>query len=292
MIAPVVPVRRTDRIADVVARDAGLIEVFVQHSPHFAKLRSPTLRRTMGRLVTVEQAAQIAGISTEQLLCDLNAALGLERACEQDSAGGRLPESDLHHADGGAPPVPGAREVELDVREDLRCGREPFSRIMAAVAALAEGEILRLRAPFRPVPLFSVLAKRGFAHHERAEPSGDWLVWCYRRDALESLPTESTVLHSLDAGSVGASASSVAGGASNREGEPSEVWLDVRGLEPPEPMVRTLAALEQLPTGCVLVQVNTRIPQFVLPILAERGYAADVREEGPNCVLVRIRRSA
>src|SRR6185312_1664513 len=164
MIAPVVPVRRTDRIADVVARDAGLIEVFVQHSPHFAKLRSPTLRRTMGRLVTVEQAAQIAGISTEQLLCDLNAALGLERACEQDSAGGRLPESDLHHADGGAPPVPGAREVELDVREDLRCGREPFSRIMAAVAALAEGEILRLRAPFRPVPLFSVLAKRGFAH--------------------------------------------------------------------------------------------------------------------------------
>ncbi len=52
---------------------------------------------------------------------------------------------------------------ELDVRPMLRAGEEPFQAIMDAVGALAPGESLRLVAPFRPVPLFSVMANRGFA---------------------------------------------------------------------------------------------------------------------------------
>ncbi|CAM5218600.1 TusA-related sulfurtransferase OS=Bosea thiooxidans OX=53254 GN=ARD30_06025 PE=4 SV=1 [Bosea thiooxidans] len=52
---------------------------------------------------------------------------------------------------------------ELDVRPMLRAGEEPFQAIMDAVSALAPGQSLRLIAPFRPVPLFSVMANRGFA---------------------------------------------------------------------------------------------------------------------------------
>lgn len=66
------------------------------------------------------------------------------------------------------------------------------------------------------------------------------------------------------------------------------VTLDVRGLEPPEPLVRTLAALESLPDGHQLVQVNVRVPQFLIPMLAERGYACDVDESHTDRVLVRI----
>ena len=73
--------------------------------------------------------------------------------------------------------------------------------------------------------------------------------------------------------------------------EPRTVRLDVRGLEPPEPMVRTLAALEALPADHTLVQVNARVPRFLLPILAERGFLWEIDETSADRVVVRIRRS-
>ena len=52
--------------------------------------------------------------------------------------------------------------ITLDVREDLRAGREPFPRIMEAVGRLRDGERLRIVAPFEPRPLIGVLAAQGF----------------------------------------------------------------------------------------------------------------------------------
>jgi len=39
-----------------------------------------------------------------------------------------------------------------------------------------------------------------------------------------------------------------------------------------------------------LVQVNARVPQFLLPVLAEHGYSAEIDETRSDRVLVRIRR--
>ena len=60
--------------------------------------------------------------------------------------------------------IPQSGIVELDVREDLRNGQEPFSRIMAARRELPEGGALAVRAIFEPAPLYAVMAKQGLAH--------------------------------------------------------------------------------------------------------------------------------
>jgi uncharacterized protein (DUF2249 family) len=73
-----------------------------------------------------------------------------------------------------------AEPLVVDVREDLRAGREPFHRIMAAVDSLAEGQELVLYATFEPVPLFRVMAKKGFAHRARQVEGGDWEVRFFR----------------------------------------------------------------------------------------------------------------
>ena len=52
--------------------------------------------------------------------------------------------------------------------------------------------------------------------------------------------------------------------------------------------MRTLAALETLPEGHVLVQINSRVPQLLFPMLAEQGYACEVDESHAEEVLVRI----
>ena len=175
-------------------------------------------------------------------------------------------------------PPSGRTVVELDVREDLRAGREPFSRIMAAVGALRPGEMLLLRAIFEPVPLFTALARRGLVHAARQEGPDDWAVWFWRPDEEPELAPEATAADSA-AGIVRPDAIA---------GDDRTVWLDVRGLEPPEPLMRTLTALETLPNGRQLVQVNTRVPQLLLPMLAERGFACEVDQSRADQVLVRI----
>lgn len=265
-------VQPTDRVSDVLARDALLVDVFARCSSAFERLRNPLTRRVMARLVTVEQAARMGGVTVDALLAELNRALGFDGGGEVVAvvpAPATVDESPsvLERVRAGAP------VVELDVRDDLRSGREPFSRIMEAVASLPDDAVLRLRAPFEPVPLFSVMARRGFVHAARREEDGDWSVLFARGAARQPEDAaEPTTARADDATS-------------------DEHVLDVRGLEPPEPMVRTLAALEALAPGGTLVQINARVPQFLLPILVERGWAYDIDTTDPSAVRVRIHRA-
>ncbi|WP_297990014.1 DUF2249 domain-containing protein [Anoxybacillus sp.] len=54
--------------------------------------------------------------------------------------------------------------------------------------------------------------------------------------------------------------------------------LDNRGLEPPQPMMRTLAALETLPKGETLTIINDRRPMFLYEQLDELGYLYETKE--------------
>jgi hypothetical protein len=40
-----------------------------------------------------------------------------------------------------------------------------------------------------------------------------------------------------------------------------------------------------------LIQINARVPQFLLPILAERGFGCEIDDSGGDRVLVRIWRA-
>src|SRR5512141_1184857 len=81
------------------------------------------------------------------------------------------------------------RPVTVDVREDIQRGKEPFSRIMAAVAGLGPKDDLLLIAPFEPTPLYAVLAPRGFSHAARETESGDWEILFTRAAAGQEAST-------------------------------------------------------------------------------------------------------
>lgn len=65
--------------------------------------------------------------------------------------------------------------------------------------------------------------------------------------------------------------------------------LDNRGLLPPEPMLRTLAALEDLAPGDVLEIHNDRVPVFLLPHLDDAGARYEVEPQPDGSAKVRIR---
>ncbi len=144
--------------------------------------------------------------------------------------------------------------VDLDVRPMLRAGEEPFEKIMATVAALGPDVGLRLIANFKPTPLLLVLESKGFTHEAKELGGGDWEVLFRRSKAAAQVPA-------------GVTASS----DSSAWPEPIQ-HLDNRDLDPPEPMVRILAAIESMKEGEVLSTLLCREPTFLLPELAKRGH--------------------
>jgi len=284
-------------LARLLDEHPELVEVLADLNPHFKHLRNQLLRKVMAPRVTVAQAARIAGVPEEQMLEALRRALGEPAApapspalspqgtvgcpapslCEEEGGSGH--EGRGAEEGGSAIPaalavVPDSRQVHIDVREDIARGQEPFARIMGAVKGLREGDVFVLRAPFEPIPLYDVLGKRGFAHWTESLGAADWRLWFYR-----------------DAAPGGAATSSAAPG-SQAPAPGRLVRIDVRGLEPPQPMVLVLEQLEGLGAGQDLEVIHDRRPLFLYPQLDERGFAHDTDEPEAGVVRILIRRKS
>lgn len=171
-----------------------------------------------------------------------------------------------------------ANTFTLDVREDIRNGREPFSKIMTAVAALKPDEQLRLIAPFEPVPLYAVLGKQGFQHRSQFIAGGDWEILFTRQpgavptemlpSAPPSCPQNRSVLAPAEA-----------------------VDIDARGLEPPQPLVKILEALTSLPANATLHARTDRRPMHLYAQLEERGFSGESVEQPDGSFITHIRRA-
>ena len=129
--------------------------------------------------------------------------------------------------------------IDVDVRPVLRSGGEPFSVIMAALQGLEPGQGMRLYATFKPLPLFAVMAEKGFAHSEREIDGGQWEVLFTPADVKPDR--------------------AVANLSAFEEWPEPAVKVDNRDLDPPEPMIRILAAADQLAPGETLSALLRRI---------------------------------
>ena len=61
------------KVADVLQRYPQTLDVFLRHG--FTPLQNPVLRRTMARVVTLEQACRREGVALERLMADLHQAI-------------------------------------------------------------------------------------------------------------------------------------------------------------------------------------------------------------------------
>lgn len=71
-----------------------------------------------------------------------------------------------------------------------------------------------------------------------------------------------------------------------------DAFLDNRGLEPPQPMVRTLEKLTELNDGDTLTIHNDRVPLYLLPQLEDLGATYEVSEQPDGSAIVRIQKPA
>ncbi|MGZ6143439.1 MAG: DUF2249 domain-containing protein [Myxococcales bacterium] len=165
--------------------------------------------------------------------------------------------------------VKATRETLLDARPILAKGGDPFRIIMRTVGELAPDEALHLVVSFDPLPLYTVLKNQGFGSHTQIE-GGTFHVWFFR-DAAAAKPVHPPV-----------------GGYAERTGLKEPVELDVRGLEPPQPMIAILEKLVELGDGAQLLVRHHREPVLLYEKLQARGYAAKTSRRGEGDYMVHI----
>lgn len=157
----------------------------------------------------------------------------------------------------------------VEVKSVLKQGLSLFAHMMDTVNQLDPGQSLIVKSTFNPRPLISQMRRRGYTVNQ--DKVGKMVITTF---------TPVTGAANLNA------AESPATPEEPIEGP--EEFLDNRGLVPPEPMQRTLARLEEIPVGTVLVIHNDRVPVFLLGQLDDDGYPYETRAQADDSAIVRI----
>ena len=159
--------------------------------------------------------------------------------------------------------------VVVEVKSVLKQGLSLFGHMMDTVNQLKPGQSLIVKSTFNPRPLMSQMKRRGYVITQ--DKVGRMLITTFKP------------------GETGADASG-APSAPHVEVpiEGPEVFIDNRGMVPPEPMQRTLATLEEIPVGSVLKIHNDRVPIFLLGQLDDDGYPYETAAQPDGSAIVRI----
>lgn len=162
--------------------------------------------------------------------------------------------------------------IDLDVRPVLAGGTDPFHIIMGAVNSLKDGQVLRIINTFAPMPLVSVLAKKGFESYIDQVELQLVHAYFYQKEKV-SAENKVEIKDVLNAWTEIA-----------EKYKGNMIDIDVRNLETPQPMHKILEALDQLPAGKALFVQHKRIPVFLLPELAEKKFEYRLNEKGEGDV--------
>ncbi|WP_078595276.1 DUF2249 domain-containing protein [Evansella clarkii] len=181
--------------------------------------------------------------------------------------------------------------VNLDVRKDLENKKDPFKKIMNTVKALKKDEKLVLHSTIKPVPLLTIMKAKGYtnkvekiaADHYRTifEKNKEGLIKSiFKRKKKEETPAP---VHGAPAFPTNENLL--------KDEEKGAFFLDNRGLEPPQPMVRTLKRLESLKVSETLTIHNDRVPVYLLEELKNLGVNYTIEEQPDGSAKVHLTRT-
>lgn len=247
------------KIGSVLKQHQQALDAIVSVSKKFEKLRNPVLRKVMAGRTSISAAAKLGGCSVEDIFEKLE-PLGFT---VQRSFGTAVSEPK---------PVPGSMQglqpqqiKTVDVRPVISAGSDPLNLILAEIKKLSPGEALKVINTFEPTPLMLLLEKKGFENYVKEVDTDCFETIFFKRKIVAEKPLQT--------------------------GEPQQDWhflmekfsqkcvqLEVRHLEMPGPMHAILQALDNLPDENALNVTHKRIPVFLLPELAERGFAYRIKE--------------
>lgn len=181
-------IREDDLIYDIIVKHPEIKQALAALSPKFEKLNNPLLFQTVARHTTVKKASQIARFYINEMLLELNRAIGKEKEFleykKQDIS--RMKEAFLKER----PPAPkaetGAKPEWFDKTNDFNTldvrleEGDPFGRIMDTAGPVKPGEGFVLIQWFEPLPVIQYLKGMGFESYTEEKNGNEFRVYFYK----------------------------------------------------------------------------------------------------------------
>jgi len=147
-----------------------LKEVLFEITPAFKKLNNPILLKTVAKVTSLKQAAQVGKVNLPEMINRLRAEVGLKLidiAADQSSYSNQKPEwFDPENI----------IEV-LDARPMIDKGEQPIGEVLKSLRNFPVGKIYELITPFVPAPLIDKVDKSKIAVYQ--DETDDNLVKTY-----------------------------------------------------------------------------------------------------------------
>jgi len=143
------------KIADLLNNYDDMKSILIEINPKFKKLNNPVLRRTIGRVAGVKQAAIVGGMDPLELLNRLRVAVGQEPVLADAN------ESDLLDTEDRPEWIFTEPKAAIDANEILDSDGNPLAVSNKSLSSLSSGEVLVITADFRPEPLVDHFLENG-----------------------------------------------------------------------------------------------------------------------------------
>jgi TusA-related sulfurtransferase len=168
--------------------------------------------------------------------------------------------------------------IELDVRSHLRQKLEPFKLIMDQVKKLKKEDTLILHAIFKPTPLLGIMKVKGYVNKVEKIENDHWITTFIHKSRKHELENHLEDIDEFNNEKIN----------EKRRDHSRAYELDNRGLEPPQPMIRTLKKLEEAQAGDTVKIHNDRVPMFLIEELNTLGYPYEVESQSDGSAKVTI----
>lgn len=160
------------KVLQLIEAYPQLEDVLIAYAPAFKKLKNPVLRKTVGRIATLQQAASVGNVKVEELINTLRKEVGQDVFTDgEDSSYNSVKPGWYDEKKIGK---------EFDAREMLEAGEQPVNQVISDLRSLEKDKIYKLVAPFLPAPLIDKATSLEFEHWLVKGPGEIFTVYFYQ----------------------------------------------------------------------------------------------------------------
>ena len=144
------------KVLELIETYPELEDVLIEYAPAFKNLKNPVLRRTVAKIATLQQAAAIGGVKTEELINRLRKEVGQELITGESGSQYNYQNPDWFDEN--------KIVKRFNASEMLAAGEHPVNQVIADLSHLEFGKIYELKAPFLTAPLIDKATSLGLKH--------------------------------------------------------------------------------------------------------------------------------
>lgn len=160
------------KVLELIETYPQLEDVLIEYAPAFKNLKNPVLRRTVAKIATLQQAAAIGGVKTEELINRLRKEIGQELITGEAGTQYNYKKAEWFSEE---------KVVQhFNASEMLAKGEHPVNQVIADLNHLEPGKIYELKAPFLTAPLIDKATSLGLEHWIDQKSDEEFLIYFFK----------------------------------------------------------------------------------------------------------------